>query len=186
MNPQRVSLRRPRSSDEGEWLAVRAGSKAFLEQWEPNPPVGAAAGEQNAFDRMLAASWTDTHRRFVVIDAEGRMVGQCSLGQIIRGPLQQAFLGYWIAEPFTRKGFATAAIIQTLAYGFRTLMLNRIEANVQPTNAASLATLRRIGMRREGFSPKYLEIRGAFVDHERWAMLAEEFAAKHAEAHCPE
>ena len=168
------------ASDEREWLEVRSNSRDFLERWEPNPPQGASAGDANAFDRMLEASWTETHRRFFVIDYEGRIVGQCSLGQIIRGPLQQAFLGYWIAEPFTRRGYAASAIVLTLAFGFHTLLLNRIEANIQPHNRASIATAKKVGFRLEGFSPKYLEIRGTFTDHERWAMLAHEFRAKYA------
>jgi len=170
-----ITVRRPLASDEREWLTLRKVSRDFLIPWEPNPPPGSS--DENSFDLVLETGWTDTHRRFLILNAGGSIVGQCSLGQIIRGPLQQAFLGYWVGLPHVRKGYASAAIRQVLAYAFGTLLLNRIEANIQPHNAASIATVKAIGFRLEGFSPKYLEIQGTFADHQRWAILNEEFAA---------
>jgi ribosomal-protein-alanine N-acetyltransferase len=57
---------------------------------------------------------------------------------------------------------------------FGTLRLHRLEANIQPANAASIALVRRLGFRKEGLSRRYLKIGGRWRDHERWAILAEE------------
>jgi ribosomal-protein-alanine N-acetyltransferase len=69
----------------------------------------------------------------------------------------------------------TEALQLALRHAFRTLRLHRIEANVEPGNEASLALVRRAGFTREGFSRRYLKIRGRWRDHERWALLAEEW-----------
>jgi [ribosomal protein S5]-alanine N-acetyltransferase len=61
-----------------------------------------------------------------------------------------------------------------LRYAFEELGLHRVQANVQPENEASIALVRRAGFRREGFSPRYLFIRGQWRDHEQWVMLAED------------
>jgi len=61
---------------------------------------------------------------------------------------------------------------------FGSLGLHRLEINIQPTNTDSIALARRLGLRKEGVSPKYLNIGGEWRDHERWAVLADEWAEK--------
>ena len=53
---------------------------------------------------------------------------------------------------------------------FGDLSLHRLEADIQPANEASLRLARRVGFRREGYSPKFILIDGSWKDHERWAI----------------
>jgi ribosomal-protein-alanine N-acetyltransferase len=62
-----------------------------------------------------------------------------------------------------------------LGYAFEILKLHRLEANIQPGNKVSIALIKRCGFVREGFSKRMLKICGRWRDHERWALLAEEF-----------
>lgn len=102
------------------------------------------------------------------------IVGVFTLGQIVRGPLQSAYLGFYGFSPFEGQGYMTEAMRLVLRHAFGAMKLHRVEANIQPGNAASIALVRRCGFRLEGFSPRYLKISGRWRDHERWAILAEE------------
>jgi ribosomal-protein-alanine N-acetyltransferase len=55
---------------------------------------------------------------------------------------------------------------------FSEVQLHRLEANIQPENLASVALVRACGFVQEGYSRRYLKIRGRWRDHERWAILA--------------
>jgi [ribosomal protein S5]-alanine N-acetyltransferase len=176
----RVLIRAPRLADEAEVLSIRHRSREWLEKWEPNPPAGRDLFSTDGYAAWVEQARTDQRRRFLVCKAaDGVVMGQVSLSEIMRGPLQQAFLGYWIAEEFAGKGYMTEALVLALRVAFLGLGLHRVEANIQPGNTASIALVKKIGFRKEGFSPGYLEIRGQWSDHERWAILAEEFLERH-------
>ena len=70
----------------------------------------------------------------------------------------------------------TEGLELVLRHAFGTLGLHRVEVNVQPDNARSIALAERLGFRREGYSPRYLKIGGRWRDHVRFAMLADEFS----------
>ena len=98
--------------------------------------------------------------------------------QIVRRGFQSAYLGYAVGKPFAGQGYMRDGLELVLRHAFTTLRLHRIEANIQPANASSLALAKGAGFRREGFSPRYLKIGGRWRDHERWAILAEEWRAR--------
>lgn len=61
-----------------------------------------------------------------------------------------------------------------LDYAFRQLRLHRLEAKIQPGNVASIALVERLGFQREGYCRRYLKL-GRWRDHQRWAILAEDW-----------
>jgi [ribosomal protein S5]-alanine N-acetyltransferase len=65
-----------------------------------------------------------------------------------------------------------------LREAFLTLRLHRVEANIQPGNAASIALVQRLGFELEGMSPRYLKIGGRWRDHERYALRVETWRAR--------
>jgi ribosomal-protein-alanine N-acetyltransferase len=109
---------------------------------------------------------------------DGAILGGINFSEIVRGNFRSAYLGYQIGEPFARRGYMTEALQLALRFAFGRLRLHSVEANIQRGNRASIALVRRAGFRLEGFSRRYLKISGRWRDHERWALLAEDWRAR--------
>ena len=124
----------------------------------------------------MAVDGGDTHENFFVCRRDtGELAGVVNIGEIVRGLLRSGYLGYCAFVPHDGQGLMTEGMRLVIARAFRTLRLHRLEANIQPGNLASIALVRRLGFRREGLSLRYLKIGGRWRDHERWAILADEW-----------
>ena len=92
----RVYLRRPTPRDEHEYLMLRRRSAAFLKRWEPAPPRGRRAAM--LFDAWRRSRRNGRHEKLLICRREdGAILGAINLNEIVRGPSQSCFLGYWIA-----------------------------------------------------------------------------------------
>lgn len=133
-----------------------------------------AATDRRAYDAWLArcADGRCVHR---LVLEDGEIAGYATLSEIVRGAFQNAYLSYAAAQGRAGRGAMTSGLRLVLDEAFGPLGLHRVEANVQPTNARSLALVRRLGFVREGFSESYLQIGGRWRDHERWALRAEQW-----------
>jgi ribosomal-protein-alanine N-acetyltransferase len=164
----RVLVSPPTPADEDAFIAAMRRSRKLHGRWVSMPETP----EQYA-DYLARAA--DPRRSFYLARLRdgGDIVGFLNLGEIIRGSLDQAFIGYGGVAGHEGRGYMTEAMQLVLREAFTTLKLHRIEANIQPDNLASIALARRAGFLMEGFSPRYLKINGRWRDHERWAINAE-------------
>jgi ribosomal-protein-alanine N-acetyltransferase len=173
----RVLLRAPTRADEREFLALMRMSRAFHRPWATAPT------DEERFAAYLAdARRPDFEALLVCRREDDAIIGFFNVSQIVRRRLQSAYLGYAAGAPFAGKGYMREGLELVLRHVFTDMRLHRLEANIQPDNHASLALVRGAGFRREGFSPRYLKIGGRWRDHERWAILADEWTAVHGPA----
>jgi ribosomal-protein-alanine N-acetyltransferase len=141
-------------------------------------PWTAPPASKLAFDAMLKRARSDSSEVMLACRRDdGAIVGYFNLSEIIRGPLQSAFLGYSGVAAYSGQGYMTESLTLVLRRSFVELGLHRVEANIQPGNERSIALARRCGFVREGFSERYLKIAGRWRDHERWAINAEQWRA---------
>ena len=171
MQPERrVSIRKPELADCAECLAAVKASR-FLNRPRTSPPSVRAA-----FRRYLDRISGDAHAGFLVLHREtGTFAGVINSNSIIRFTLQSGFLGYYAFVPHAGQGLMYEGRQLVLAHAFKKLKLHRIEANIQPGNEASRRLAQRCGFVLEGFSRRYLKLRGRWRDHERWALLVEDW-----------
>jgi len=170
-----VTLRTPQMTDYGEWAALRENSREFLKPWEPTWPADDLT--RSAFRRRIRRYAedlrTDQGYAFIIVrNIDGALVGGLTLANIRRGVAQAASVGYWMGQPFIRRGHMTAAVRAVIPFAFATLRLHRLEAACIPTNAASIRLLENTGFGREGYAREYLCINGIWQDHLLYARLA--------------
>jgi ribosomal-protein-alanine N-acetyltransferase len=168
-----VLIRPPRPADGEEFVSLMHASRSFHRPWATAPI------DAQAFDAYLSDSRRPNFEAMLLCrDEDGAIVGFFNLSQIFRGRLQGAYLGYAVGKPYAGQGYMRRGIELVLRHAFLALRLHRVEANIQPGNNASLALARGAGFRREGFSPRYLKIGGRWRDHERYAILSEEWRSR--------
>jgi ribosomal-protein-alanine N-acetyltransferase len=165
----RVRLDRPSRKALLDFLAAVRRSRRLHARWI-SPPATALA-----YRAYLRGLLRPTHIGYLVRRRDsGEIVGVVNLSEIVWGAFRSGYLGYYAFTPWQRQGLMTEGLSLVIDRAFQRLRLHRLEANIQPGNRVSIRLVRRLGFRREGYSPRYLKVQGRWRDHERWALLADE------------
>ncbi len=165
-NTVQVTIARATRADAADLIAAHLDSRTH------HYPFVAPFTDQAGFDTWMARQTTGPCIGLVARTPDA-VVGIINLNEIVAGAFCSAYLGYWSMAGIAGHGLMTVAMQQAIRFAFEDLGLHRLEANIQPDNARSIALVQRLGFRKEGFSPRYLKIGGVWCDHERWAKLAD-------------
>lgn len=174
----RVGIRHFTYEDGAEFTARARESKDLHHPWL-FPPDSAQAYEAYA-GRLIEDR---TKAGFLVCekdpdpasgDAPGSSIaGFVNINNIVEGGFLSGALGYGAFAHAAGRGLMREGLNLVVRYAFGPMRLHRLEINVQPGNAASIALARSCGFHLEGFSPRMLYLDGAWRDHQRWAITAE-------------
>ena len=160
---------RPFTADDADELAaLLVENRAFLAPFEPtrDERFYSVEGQLQRLER-------DDQHVFVILAGE-RIAGAATLSHVVRGPLQSANLGYWVAERANSRGLATKAVAEVITVAFGELGLHRLEAGTLTDNLASQRVLEKNGFERIGLARGYLHIGGAWRDHVLFQLLFSE------------
>ena len=171
----RVFLDSPSAEAESEFLAAVLRSEALHHPWV-FPPCTHEEFE-TYLDRIRSGRTIGFLIRHV---SGGALVGVVNISEPVMGVFRSAYLGFYAFAGYERQGLMTEGLALVIDRAFDELGFHRLEANIQPANLASAALVSRMAFRKEGFSPRYLMIDGAWRDHGRWAILSDEWPEKRA------
>lgn len=166
----RTYLRKPVEDDAAEFVSRVIGGRSHLE-----PFVHAATSRREFRSWLARGTRPDTEQFLVCRREDDAIAGFVNLNNVVAGSLQSAAAGWASFPPHVGAGHLTDGVGLVLRIAFTQVRLHRVEANIQPSNSASRALAIRCGFRLEGFSPRYLKIGGEWRDHERWAILVDEW-----------
>jgi len=171
----RVYLESPSRKREAEFLTRVHRSQRLHRPWVKAPSTA------QQFRELVERSRGERHASFFVCSREtAELAGVINVNEIVRGLFQSGYLGYYAFEPFAGLGYMSEGLTLVIRQAFDVLGLHRLEANVQPKNQRSIRVVSELGFRLEGLSPRYLKIGGRWRDHERWAILAEDWPKRRA------
>ena len=184
-----VVLRPARASDVRTRRQVQEANDSWLSPWAPfraevpehRSPVGALASvirQSRVWPYVSTArKWWEARRGIAfswVILYGGQFAGELTVWHIVRGSCKSAELGYWIDSRFAGRGIMPTALAMGVDHCFQAMDMHRLEADIQPENAASRRVVEKLGFRDEGIRVRYVRIDGAWRDHICYAITAEE------------
>lgn len=166
----RIAIR-PFTHDDGDaFTAAARQSVAHHRPWL-FPPL--TTQEYAAYAAKLIEDPAKTGFLLCEHQRADRIAGFITINNIVAGGFRCGAIGYGAFAHATGRGLMREGLALVLRHAFGPLGLHRLEANIQPGNAASIGLVRGAGFRLEGFSPDFLFIDGAWRDHERWAITSE-------------
>jgi ribosomal-protein-alanine N-acetyltransferase len=157
---------------------VRLRNEVWLDKWEPTSPYTWA-------ERNSPGSWPHLYRALRRAARRGTMIptmlyfgsnfaGQLNVSNIVHGAQRACTIGYWIDAKLAGQGIVPAALALLIDHCLTDAGLHRVEIDIRPENTASLRVVEKLGLRREGYFERYLDIDGAWRDHVAFAITVEE------------
>jgi ribosomal-protein-alanine N-acetyltransferase len=119
-----------------------------------------------AYRKQAAVNWAITSK-----DDEKMMGYVC----LLKWQKQhfRAEVGYALLPDHQGKGIMSEAVAAVITYGFETLNLHRIEADVNPDNIASIKLLEKLNFQREAYFRENFFFNGKFLDSVIYGLLAQ-------------
>jgi [ribosomal protein S5]-alanine N-acetyltransferase len=176
-----VELTAMRRGDAAEWSRIRLANEDWLAPWEPSAAqpwrLRHSPATYRAMRRAVARRARLGTSLPFVIRVDGRLAGQVTVDNVVRGAMRSGHLGYWIDRAVAGRGVASLAVALVCDHAFGPAGLHRLQADIRPENHPSQRLVERLGFTREGLLRRYLDIDGDWRDHLTFALLAEDAPA---------
>ena len=182
-----VLLRPYRRGDARAWSEARRANEDWLAKWEPTPygswrDLNSPASFRAVHADLRRAARQGAALPFAVCIRGGgdreRLVGQLTIGNLVRRAFCSGYAGYWIDSRFAGRGIMPTALALAVDHAFAVGGLHRIEVNIRPENTPSRRVVEKLGFRQEAYHERYLHIDGAWRDHIGYALTTEDVAAE--------
>ena len=172
----RLTLRPLAASDTASLFAIFSDARV-MRYWS-SAPWSSVDKAHEMIAKDAAALAAGEHLRLgMETVADGRLIGHCSLFNF-NAQCQRCDIGYGMAFDAWGHGYMLEALTAVLDYGFAELGLNRVEADIDPRNAASAKTLERLGFQNEGFLRERWVVDGEVSDSGIYGLLRRDWLAR--------
>lgn len=160
---ERLLLRRVTNNDIDDLFELRSNEDVmkYIE-------IGRALSKNDAvihFNKIEEALVTNSGISWAISFREntGKLIGVIGLWRLIKEHYR-AEIGYTLHPDFWKKGIMREAIKAVMLYGFSSMKLHSIEAQINPENTASAKLLETMGFIKEGHFKENYFSEGIFSD----------------------
>jgi RimJ/RimL family protein N-acetyltransferase len=170
----RLILRPFQDSDLERFLAYRNDPEvAKYQSWSLPYPRASGVQFVNLMKLSNPASQGEWYQVAVELKSAREMIGDVAFCTLIFDE-QQALIGYSLARPYWRQGYAFEAVSTLLEYLFEERGLHRVIAECDVDNVASWRLLEKLGFRREAHLVENVYFKGKYGSEYHYALLARE------------
>jgi RimJ/RimL family protein N-acetyltransferase len=148
----RLTLRSARPDDLEAMHAVLSDPRAA--RWWSTPPHATLEQTRLWLDGMIAKG---ADQPDFIIERDGVVIGKAGFWKLPE-------VGFILHPDLWGQGFAREAVAASIDHVFTTRDLDRLTADVDPENAASIRLLQRLGFVKTGFEARTWEIAGEWRD----------------------
>ena len=177
LETSRLTIRRFSDADARPFSAYRSDPEvARYQGWE-------SCSERDAHEfilslKDLAPGTPGRWFQFAIeIKESGELAGDCALHCPTEDE-RQGELGFTLARPYQRHGYATEAVGGLLEYAFMRLELHRLHSITNERNYPAHRLLETLGFRIEGRFRENTWFKGDWASERHYAMLCEEWTAR--------
>ncbi|TBR19159.1 N-acetyltransferase [bacterium] len=143
-------------------------------RYSPRESWKTAADGEAWFAKIMEYRSTGATLQFVITLRDGgHPIGTMALFHFDES-VRSAEVGYVLARSLWGKGLMKEALAATVAFAFDVLGLKRLEAELDPRNAASAKVLERVGFTHEGHRRRNYCSKGEITDTGLYGMLRED------------
>jgi RimJ/RimL family protein N-acetyltransferase len=176
IDASRVSLRWISAADTDAFYAIYSHPEV-MRYWS-TPPLADREAAANLIEKIQE----DWKRRVILkwgiaLRTDDQLIGSLTLFNLDFNH-RRAEIGYALGRDHWGKGYMNEALMAVLKYAFEVLDLHRIEADVDPRNAASIKTLERLGFKREGYLRERWQVNGEIQDAFYYGLLRREWVGR--------
>lgn len=147
-----LQLRTPKLSDSDAMHALLSDPET-VKYWVNTPIIDKQVSTDKLADYLHSDEKGESINWAVCLKNQSEMIGRCVFFHFDEAN-HRAEIGFILNRQYWRRGLMRQAVEAVIQFGFINLNLHRIEADVDPHNAGSLALLESVGFKREGYFPE--------------------------------
>jgi [ribosomal protein S5]-alanine N-acetyltransferase len=174
LNTPRLVLRQITAGDAANLLSMNSDPEVL--KYDVDPPMKDIP-EALAEIEKYTKSFTDKQSIGwgVCLKEEDRLIGDFVFF-FYNQAYYKADLGYRLAQPYWRQGYATEALCAIIQFAFETLNLHRINVDTRMENLASVRLMKKVGFTHEGVRREcVLNADGSYQSWGLYGLLEEEY-----------